>query len=104
MFDMRQLVTRYFEIIFPDGKRVEVEPPKLKVLKRIMSIAKIDDDEMDDSALSKLSEACSMAMSKNKSGVVISPDYLEDQLDISQLQGLLEAYFDWVQDINSAKN
>lgn len=104
MFDMRELVKRHFEIILPDGKRVDVEPPKLKVLKRIMSIAKIDDEELDDSALTVLSEACAMALSKNKQGKNITADYLEEQLDIYQMQDLLGAYFDWVGEIQTSKN
>ncbi len=104
MFDMRELVKRHFEIILPDGKKIEVEPPKLKVLKRIMSIAKINEDELDDTALTVLSEACAMALSKNKQGSLISADYLEEQLDIYQMQDLLGAYFDWVGEIQTSKN
>lgn len=111
MFDMKALKTRYFELRLCNGLRLEVEPPKIKVLRKIMELAKVDSEggdesggDFDDSAISMLSEALSMALSKNRQSKTITTDWIEDNMNIDEIQELLMQYFTWVQDIQSSKN
>ena len=38
MYDMTKLQKRYFDVKFTNGKILNIEPPKLKVLKKIEKI------------------------------------------------------------------
>lgn len=104
MFDMQSVNTRYFNLKFPNGMQLQVEPPKLKVLKKILDIAKVDENDMGQEGLDSLIEALSMALSKNKQNRVITPDFIEDQMDVDQVMSLMQAYFLWVEEIKTSKN
>lgn len=106
MFDMRQLNVRYFEVRLPNGLKLEVEPPKLKVLKTISDMAKIDKNSIHEEGdvFETLAEAVSKALSKNKQQKKITTDFVMETMDIDEMQELLKAYFDWVGDIKYAKN
>lgn len=115
MFDMRNLTPRYFEVRLPNGLRLEVEPPKLKVLKHIMAVSKIDttgitadgeDEEQTVGAdvFESLAEGVAMALSKNKQKKEITTEFVADVLNLDQIQGLLTEYFNWVAEIKNSKN
>ncbi|GCD13127.1 hypothetical protein [Clostridium tagluense] len=95
MFDLNIVSKRYFTIKI--GELVlEVEPPKLKALKKITALSKAkNEDTMDE-----LAEAVGMILSKNKSGHNV-PDELIDELDLDQMSQILTAYFEW---LSKAKN
>ncbi|MBR0575681.1 hypothetical protein KCG48_04915 [Proteiniclasticum sp. BAD-10] len=106
MFDMRQLNIRYFEVTLSNGLRLSVEPPKLKVLKSISDMAKIDKESMKEESdvFEALAEAVSRALSKNKQGKKITVDFVLDTMNIDEMQELLKAYFTWVGEIRNSKN
>ena len=128
MFDISALNKRYFEIkltaVDDDGKekslKLEVEPPKIKVLKRLFSIVKKateiskiskekqknnsdgSTEDIDQNVVNAnieifnvLLEAVQKILSKNKSHTKVSTEYLED-LDLDQLIEIVNAYFDWL--------
>lgn len=41
MYDMTKLKTRYFDIKLKNGKILNIEPPKLKVLKKIAALSEV---------------------------------------------------------------
>lgn len=101
MFDVSKVNKRYFEIKLTavDEKdkehsiTIEVEPPKIKALKKLIAVSKsADKDAIDD-----LAEAVRSLLSKNKSKYKVSMEYI-DALDFDELQGVLLAYFNWVSD------
>lgn len=104
MYDMQSINTRYFKLTFPNGMKLEVEPPKLKVLKKILDIAKVDENDMGQDGLDNLIDALSMALSKNKQGRKITKDVIEEMMDVDQVMSLLNAYFKWVEEIKTSKN
>lgn len=113
MFDMRNLTPRYFEVRLPNGLRLEVEPPKLKVLKHIMAVAKVDtakiksdgeDGETAEDVFASLAEGVAMALSKNKQKKEITVEFVTDVLNLDQIQALLMEYFNWIAEIKSSKN
>lgn len=103
MFDMTQLTKRYFEMKLPDGTLLEVEPPRMKSLKMILSLSKIGDD-LDDQALENVSEGLSLALSKNKQKKDISQQWISENMHIDDMMSLLTAYFEWVGEIKGSKN
>lgn len=103
MYDMTQFVPRYFKTKLKNGKIIEVEPPKLKVLKKILKLSGVK-NEMTEKDFENITLATSMALSKNKQNYNVSTEWLEDNHNIDELQDLLINYFDWVNEINSSKN
>jgi len=85
---------------------LDVEPPKLKVLKKLLKMTKIDTDNKEETekVFDDLIEALSIALSKNKQNRKVTVDEIDDLLDIDEIQDLLTAYFDWVNEINHSKN
>jgi len=103
MYDMTQFVPRYFKTKLKNGKIIEVEPPKLKILKKILKLSGVK-NEMTEKDFENITLATSMALSKNKQNYNVSTDWLEDNHNIDELQDLLINYFDWVNEINNSKN
>ena len=107
MFDLSAIKKRYFDIkltVTDDaGKaneiKLEVEPPKLKTLKKLIAVSKsANEDSMDE-----LAGAIQQLLSKNKSGFVVPMDYIEE-LDLDQMEMILSAYIEWVSEIKSDPN
>lgn len=98
MFDISRVNRRYFNIKLED-LTLDVEPPKLKVLKKITALTGMKDNESMDS----LVEAVGMILNKNKDKIKVT-DELLDELDLDQLNEILVAYFDWLNKEKQSKN
>lgn len=105
MYDMSTLVKRYFTITLDDGRTLELEPPKLKVLKKISQLSKLtNSNELTVEDIESLSTAIALSLSKNKSNVKITSDEVEDMFDIDGMYDFLTKYFGWVSEIQNSKN
>jgi hypothetical protein len=98
MFDLSTVNRRYFSIKLNDLE-LEVEPPKLKALKKITSLSKARDED----AIEDLAEAVGMILSKNKKKYVV-PNEVIDELDLDQMSDILTAYFEWLGKEKTSKN
>lgn len=105
MFDISTVNKRYFEVKLHETNdngeivssiTVEVEPPKLKALKKITSLSK----SKEENAIEDLTESIKMILNKNKSKSIVSDKYI-DELDSDQMNELLTEYFSW---LNKNKN
>lgn len=104
MFDMTKIKTRYFDFKLKNGKTLNVEPPKVKVLKKIMNLSNIDENNLSLDDFNALVEAASLAFSKNKQNMTLSVEYFDNNFDIDSLQDLLSAYFSWIDRVADSKN
>lgn len=107
MYDMTKIKTRYFEVVLPNSKRLLVEPPKIKALKKILSLSKSVDkgeDGLTKEDILDLVEGLALALSKNKQGYKVTIEFIENELNITQTIGLLTEYFKWVNEIQESKN
>lgn len=95
MFDINMVSRRYFTIKL-DEMVLEVEPPKLKTMKRLMAVAKNGNAE----AMEDLTEAMGLILNKNRKGTSVPQEIIEE-LTIDQMQEILSAFFGWV---GKAKN
>lgn len=107
MFDVTTLSKRYFGLRLTvetdDGKRdidLEIEPPKLKTMKRLMALSKAREDE---NQIDMLTDAMQKLLSKNKSGYKV-PRELIEELDFDELQAILEAFLSWIAEVQNQKN
>lgn len=107
MYDINEVNKRYFEIQISveddEGKEhnahLEIKPPKLKALKKITALSKVrDEDAMDD-----LSAAIETILNNNKSGYKV-PEEIIDNLNFDQINGILNAYFEWLSKEKNSKN
>ena len=105
MFDISGVNKRYFEVTLyettEEGEiensiKVEVEPPKLKVLKKITRLSK----SKEENTIEELTESIRLILNKNKARVKVPEAFIED-LDMDQMDMLMTKYFDW---LNNAKN
>lgn len=110
MFDMTTLITRYFDVKLPNGLELNVQPPRMKVLKKILKLSKdiqkieAVDGEIGGASLEALTEALSISLSVNKQKRKITVDDINDMMDLVQMMELFTAYFNWVGEINNSKN
>lgn len=103
MYDMKQLQIRYFKVRLPDGQMLEIEPPKMKVLKKIMALSTVGDDLTNDD-LDGLIEGLSLVLTKNKQSREVTTNWIYENMNIDEVIDLLQAYFLWVAEIRSSKN
>lgn len=105
MFDINGINKRYFEVTLhktnDEGEieksiSLEVEPPKLKVLKKITILQKVK----DETAIDDLIDSIKLILNKNKEKKKVDEEYIDD-LDMDQMNRLLTSYFDW---LNESKN
>lgn len=106
MFDINTISKRYFSIklnieIDEEIKELvlEVEPPKLKALKKITALSKVKNED----TIEELSEAIGMILSKNKSKYNV-PSEVIDELDLDQMSEILTAYFGWLAKTKNSPN
>lgn len=105
MYDMTKLKTRYFDIKLKNGKILNVEPPKLKVLKKVAALSEVKNTEnLGEKDIENLTEAISIALSKNRQNFKITIEQVEENYDIDEIVDLLNNYFDWVNSIQNSKN
>ena len=98
MFDISTVSKRYFGVKI-DEVSIQVEPPKLGVLKKITALSKSrNEDAMED-----LAEAVKMILNKNKTGYKIS-DEIIDEIDFDQMNEILTAYFEWLAKTKNTPN
>lgn len=99
MFDITSVNTRYFPVhlVIPDeteGKKavdLDVEPPKLKQLNRLLKVSKAEQSDMID----ELQSAVADLLNKNRSGYKVPAEYIA-AITVDQLNAILAAYFDWL--------
>lgn len=105
MYDMTALVTRFFKIKLKNGLFLELEPPKLKTLKKIASLSRTQSTgNISEEDISNLSEAIALSLSKNKQNKTISIETVEDMFGVDEMYDFLTNYFKWVSEIQNSKN
>ena len=104
MFDVKSVNARYFEVklsLTDDNGEiiksidVEVEPPKVKVLKRLTGLTKSKENTMEE-----LTECINLILNKNKTKSTIPVEYIDD-MDFDEMENLFLKYFEW---LSSTKN
>lgn len=102
MFDLQGVNKRYFGVTLhlEDESKIEinVEPPKLKVLKRLTSLAKAKEEDV----IENLEGAITDLLNKNKEKIKV--DKYVEEFSIDEMQQLLTAFFKWLNQEKNSKN
>lgn len=116
MYDITCVSKRYFPVKLTaeddDGEIhttiVEVGPPRLKTLRELMDVAVSSSSAKEEGAVTEnvmveLRDSIKKLLSKNKAGYIVSDDYVE-AMDFDQMNGLLNAFFEWMAETKKVKN
>lgn len=98
MFDVKTVNKRYFGMKIGDTT-LEVEPPKIKALKKLTTLSKSKGED----TMENLSEAIKMILRKNKNNINVSDDLVEE-LDLDEMNEILTAYFEWIANSKNSPN
>lgn len=106
MFDIRSVNTRYFGVTLyvrnditdevEKTLEVNVAPPKLKVLKKVTSLGKTDEE-------SDIIEAVSLILNSNAKHTRVPEEFIED-LKLNEMITFLNEFFKWINDTHKSKN
>ena len=88
MFSVANVKPRYFEFQQPGGDNVlKIEPPKLKTLRELEEVG-------NDGG--KMVAVVAKIISKNTAGYRVTPEMVENWLDVDQLAEFIAAFTDWL--------
>lgn len=95
MFDFSNVITRYFTITI-NGTGLEVEVPRVKTLKKLISVQKTQDYDAFIDVMSEI-------LSKNRQQKSITVEML-DGTDVDVLNTLTTEYFAWLKEVKNHPN
>ena len=64
----------------------------------------ISEDDANVDATDELYSACAKVMSRNKGGIKISKEFLEEIFDFEEIMIFFNAYMDFITEVTSGKN
>lgn len=68
------------------------------------SLESLSEDETNVDATEDLYNACSKVMSRNKGGIKITKEYLEEIFDFEDIVIFFNAYMDFINEVTGVKN
>ena len=95
MFDLNSVITRFFTLNL-NNNQLEVEPPKVKTLKKLIAVQKTNDYET-------FIEVMSEVLSKNRQNMKITIEML-DGMDVDVLNEISVQYFTWLSEVKNNPN
>ena len=105
MLDLSIYKSRYYEVKLDENLVVNIEPPKRKQLKKVLSLTKsMSGENLNESDIDNLYEAAQIALSKNKENKSFTAESIEDYLDLAALIAFFEGYYNWVMENVNQKN
>lgn len=95
MFDLNSVITRFFTLNL-NNNQLEVEPPKVKTLKKLIAVQKNND-------YGAFIEIMSEVLSKNRQKKKITVEML-DGVDVDVLNEISVQYFTWLSEVKNNPN
>lgn len=105
MLDLSVYKTRYYPVKLDENLIINVEPPKRKQLKKVVTLTKgISNETLSEEDIDNLYEAVEIAINKNKENKSFTAEELEDYFNLSSLVAFFDGYYRWVVENVSQKN
>ena len=95
MFDLNSVITRFFTLNL-NNNQLEVEPPRVKTLKKLIAVQKNNDYDA-------FIEIMSEVLSKNRQKKKITVEML-DAVDVDVLNEISVQYFTWLSEVKNHPN
>lgn len=107
--NFNKITKKYFTVTLPDEKSTTIfVAMPTKALLRELTGLKFDSNIVDDTdnfgALDEIYHVCAVVMSRNKAGVNISKEYLEEIFDFEDILIFLKEYMSFISEAISVKN
>ena len=105
MLDLRKIKALPFKVTFEDGKVLNLNQPKLKVLNKIFELySSVEDSEagsndVNSFAFSTYAEVCEVTrliLENNKEKRKIDISFVYNNFDMEQMKILIEEFFKWI--------
>lgn len=109
-FDFNAVKKRYLTVKLADDKNTTlfVGTPTKSIMDEIMRLqtdfTAMNENGSNDEIMTDLYDVCAKIMSRNKAGVKISTEYLENLLDFEDMLLFFNAYVGFIEEITNAKN
>lgn len=100
---------QYLTVTFNDEKKttVMIGTPTKSIMNELIALNEsldVDGDSISNETIDELFYVCARVISRNKGGVTITKDFLEDTFDIEDLFTFFNAYMDFVTVLGNEKN
>ena len=104
-FDFNKRKKEFLTVTLPDEKKTVllIGNPTKKISDELTSFYD-SIDAADESVVDDLYHICAQIMSRNKGGIEISKEYIEDILDIEDVVSFISSYADFIGSIYQQKN
>lgn len=103
--DFNKLKKKYMTVTLLDGTVLMITTPTKSVLDSFLTMRDtLSDDNMSDDAIDELYEICAKIMSRNKAGVVITKERVQDIFDFEDIIIFIRAYTEFIHEVSNAKN
>ena len=114
MLDLSAVKARYFKVKI-GGQVLDLEPPRLKMLKKMFELstrltrtaedgAEAGGDDFDVELFEELVGSIAGLLSKNKAKKKIAVEFVEENFGFDEMTVLLEKYFDWIAEMQKDPN
>lgn len=94
MLDLTAVRMRYYPVKL-NGRVLELEPPKMKTVNRLVAVSK-DVANGNLESYDEFTLLVARVLSKNRTGYTVTPEFVEDSLTLDQVAELLGGYFHWL--------
>ena len=89
MLDLTIYKSRYYPVKLSEDETINVEPPKRKQLKKILSLTKnMKAETLDENDIDNLYEAITLAINKNKEDKIFSQDKVDDIFSLNKYHAI----------------
>lgn len=101
---------RYLTVTLPDEQKTTlmIGTPTKAIMDELIllksGIEALEEDEANSEALDDLFTACAKIMSRNKSGIKITTEYLSDIFDFEDILIFFNTYMNFLGELTSSKN
>lgn len=104
-FDFNKRKKGFLTVTLPDNKKTVllVGNPTKKITSELMSLYDSIDSE-NENVIDDLYDICAKIMSRNKGGIEITKEYIEEILDIEDVTLFISSYSDFISSIYNEKN
>lgn len=103
--DFTKLKKRYFPVTLEDGTALQISMPTKSIMDGFISMKDtLTAENMGDDAITELYEICARIMSRNKTGIKITTEMLEDMFDFGDVITFIRGYSEFISEISNEKN
>lgn len=101
---------RYLTVTLADEKKTTlmIGTPTKAVMNELIllqsNFESLEDGDANEETIDDLYITCAKVMSRNKGGIVVTKEYLEEVFDIEDIMIFFSAYMDFVGEIAEEKN